>query len=447
MNQSKYILLSLLFCLLAAGLFAQTGNIDKIIAVVGDKIILKSDIEIQKMQMEGQGQSVENADCALLEDMLLSKMLLTHAEIDSISVGEDEVEAELDNRIRYFINLFQGDQEKLEAYYDKSIVEIKEEFRDDIRQQLLSRRMQQTVIGSANVTPSEVKAYFDAIPSDSLPFFNAEVKLNQIVIKPKISPEQKKAAWDKLSELKRRIEEGEDFSTLAIVYSDDRGSAENGGELGFLSRGDLVSEFASAGFRLNNDEMSNIVETEYGLHLIQMIEKRGEKANMRHILVKPEITGFDLEKAQAQLIEVRKLILKDSISFNQAVNKYSEDEQSKNSGGVVINPNTGSTSFEMAELEIAMYSVIDTMKAGEISKPSSFYTFDGSPAYRIIYLKESTEAHQANLDQDYERIKTAAEKAKQQEALIDWIKKKSPETFIHIEPEFIYCDSNKRWIK
>ena len=439
--------LSILFACFALGLSAQ--NMDKIIGVVGDQIILKSDIEIQVQQMASQEGSIitPDADCSVLDEMLLQKMMLTHAELDSLIVSEDEVEGELDQRIRYFVNLFGGDQSKLEAYYSKSIVEIKEEFRTQIREQLLARKMQQDVIGNVKVTPSEIKEFFESIPRDSLPFYNAEVELAQIVIKAKPSEEQITKAEEDLAKLKSRVDEGEDFSVLAAVYSADKTSAENGGELGFISRNELVNEFASAAFRLENGEVSDIVETEYGLHIIQMIERRGEKANMRHILIKPEITSYDLEKAKAKLNDVRKQILTDSIGFNAAVNKYSEDVSTKNQGGTLVNPNTGAASFEMDQVELTLFSVIDTMNVGQVSKPASFIDRDGSLGYRIIKLNKSTDAHRANLSDDYEKIKSVAESFKQQEAINKWVEKKAPETYVFIADDYKQCNSAIKWFK
>jgi len=260
---NKIPFLFALMLLLSSGLWAQP--IDKIIGVVGDEIILKSDVDVQLNQMIAQGAEFGDPEaytCTLLDELLLQKMMLTHAAIDSLVVSEEEIEGELDQRIRYFVSLFGGDQEKLEQYYNKSIVEIKDEFRAQIQDQLLARRMQQEVVSSVKVTPSEVKEFFESIPSDSLPFYNSEVEMAQIVIKAKPNEEQIQKAHEDLAALKKRIDEGEDFQVLAAVYSADKGSAENGGELGFVARNDLVNEFASAGFRLAKNEVSDIVETE-----------------------------------------------------------------------------------------------------------------------------------------------------------------------------------------
>ena len=337
--------ITILLCL-SFGVFNKSfsQNVDKIVGIVGDKIVLKSDVDIQVRQLTTQGTPEEGLSCNLFEELMLQKLLLSQAEVDSVLVTEDEIEGELEQRIRYFIGLFEGDQDKLEAYYDKSILQIKDEFRAQIQEQLLSRRMQQQVVTAVKVTPAEVKHFFETLPADSLPFYDAEVEMAQIVIMAEVSDEQKQKAKDELNELKKRILEGEDFATLAVVYSDDTGSATNGGDLGFMSRGELVNEFAAAAFNLENGEVSDIVETEFGLHLIQMVELLGEKANLRHILLRPEITSFDLEKAKAKLNDVRNKILTDSISFNQAVDKYSTDKQTKNNGGNIVNPQTGRVS-------------------------------------------------------------------------------------------------------
>lgn len=427
-------------------LYAQ--NVDKIVGIVGDEIVLKSDVEIQQRQMEAQGMKEEGLACALFEELLLQKLLVTQAEVDSIMVSEDEIEGELDQRIRYFVNMFDGDPSRLEAEYNKSIIEIKDEFRENIKEQLLSRRMQQEVVGNVKVTPAEVKAFYEAMPSDSLPFYDAEVEMAQIVVLAKVGEEQKEIAKKDLTELKERIEAGEDFGTLAYVHSDDKGSAENDGDLGFMSRSDLVNEFAAAAFNLENGEISNIVETEFGLHLIQMIERRGEKANLRHILIRPEITSYDLEKAKAKLNDVRNKILTDSISFNKAVNKYSDDKQTKNNGGNIINPQTGSPTFPMDQLDISLFSIIDTMSVNQVSKPAQFKDDrDGSFGYRIIQLRKSTDAHKANLTDDYERIKIAAENDKQQKAMSKWISRTTPDTYIFIEEDFKACTEAGKWLQ
>jgi len=440
--------ITILICL-SFGVFNKSfsQNVDKIVGIVGDKIVLKSDVDIQVRQLTTQGTPEEGLSCNLFEELMLQKLLLSQAEVDSVLVTEDEIEGELEQRIRYFIGLFEGDQDKLEAYYDKSILQIKDEFRAQIQEQLLSRRMQQQVVTAVKVTPAEVKHFFETLPADSLPFYDAEVEMAQIVIMAEVSDEQKQKAKDELNELKKRILEGEDFATLAVVYSDDTGSATNGGDLGFMSRGELVNEFAAAAFNLENGEVSDIVETEFGLHLIQMVELLGEKANLRHILLRPEITSFDLEKAKAKLNDVRNKILTDSISFNQAVDKYSTDKQTKNNGGNIVNPQTGSATFLLTELDGYLKPVADTLKVGQVSKPVTFKNErDNSLGYRLIKIKRLSKSHKANLKDDYERIKGAAESKKQQAALEDWIAKKAPDTYIFVDDSFIDCAQSRKWI-
>lgn len=426
-------------------LLGQNQTVDKIIGVVGNKIILQSDIQIQEAQFASQGTNIDA--CVILEEMLLSKMLFAQAEVDSVAVGPDEVESELNNRVNYFIGLFEGDQGKMEEYYGKSILEIKDDFREDVKEQLLSRRMQQNIIGDVNITPSDVRKFYDKIPADSLPTYNAEFEISQIVVKPKVSAAQKQKTRSELMELKKRIAEGESFETLALVYSDDPGSAKNGGELGFMTRGQLVNEFASVGFNLNNGDVSNIVETEYGFHIIQMIEKRGETANMRHILIKPEITNEDLEEALTKLKSIKSEIDNKETTFNEAVNKYSEDENSKGRAGALMNPVNGSSSFEVDQIEASMFRVLDTMKVDQISKPSSYREPDGTIGFRLLFLKSKTEKHEANLYDDYERIKQIATNFEQQKALRKWINKTAPNTYIYLEDEFLECNNAKKWVQ
>lgn len=443
-NSLNIILLT--FCVLfLTNANAQGKIVDRIIAVVGNKIILKSDVEIQQQQFKAQGSNVDQ--CTILEELLLSKMLFAQAEVDSITVAPEEVESELNNRLAYFVGLFEGDESKMEAYYGKSLIEIKDDFRENIKEQLLSRRMQQTVIGDVKVTPSEVRNFFNEIPSDSLPFYDTEMEISQIVIKPKVNTEEKLKTKKELQQLRQRILEGENFATLALVYSDDPGSAQNGGELGFMSRGQLVNEFASAGFNLKNDEISNVVETEYGFHIIQMIEKRGETANMRHILIKPEIANNDLETALTSLKNVKKQIDKGEITFNEAVNKFSEDDRSKNQAGAITNPVTGTNKFETSQLDASLVRVLDTMKVKQVSKPASFREPDGTIGFRLLYLKSKTEPHKANLGDDYERIKQIAQNFEQQKALKKWISQTTPNTYIHIEDEYKHCNKTQNWVQ
>ncbi len=422
--------------------------IDKIVAVVGDNIILKSEVELQYQQYASQ-QAVEVSEefkCDILDQMLRQKMMLHQAEIDSIQVNDEEIEAEMDRRLRYFISLI-GSEKKLEEEYNKSIVEIKDDFREDIKKQLLANRMQASITSDVKITPAEVKKFYNNIAPDSLPYFNAEMEVGQIVIYPKTSQIQKTLAKEKIQNLRDRIIAGEDFSTMAVIYSEDPGSASNGGELGFTKRGELVSAFEAVAYSIKKEEVSEIIETQFGYHILQLIERRGETVNVRHILIKPQITSYDIKAAQALADSVSQLISSGQMSFPQAVAQFSEDEDTKNSSGMLTNNQTGTTYFEADQMDPSIYFMIDKMKPGEVSTPSVFTTQTGKQAYRLLYLKSETEPHQASLKEDYNKIQAAALNEKKTKAMEEWLREKSSATYIHIDPIEGECIKTSNWIQ
>lgn len=425
----------------------QDVLIDKIIATVGDKIILTSDVEQGYLQATNQGITGEYLRCDVLDQLLLEKMFIHQAVLDSLVVSEEEVEGELESRLRYFISLFNGDTEKLESYYNKSLDEIRADFKDDIRELLLARRMQSQVVNNISVTPSEVKAFFEQIPVDSLPYFNAEVELAELIIKPQITQAAKEAVRTKLREIKGMIEDGRDFAKLAKTYSEDPGSAPSGGDLGMMERGQLVGEYEAAAFKLQAGELSGIVETQFGFHLIQLIERRGNKIHTRHILIKPEISDEQLEATETYADSIRMLIVNDSISFADAVARFSEDELSQKSGGILINQQTGQPIFEMNQLDPSIYFAIDTLKAAEISAPVLFDERDGSQVIKLFHVISRTKPHLANLKDDYNKIQNVVKAQKQQEALEKWIKRYVPRTYIAIDEVYLStgCPILDKW--
>ena len=427
-------------------LHAQPQLLDQVEAVVGNKIVLSSDVEVQYLQARSQGMPDNNLRCQILEQLMLEKMLQVRAEVDSIEINEDEVNQELDSRINYFLNLFGGDTEKMEEYYGRTLLEIKEDFREEVRGQLLVRRMQSDIVGSTKTTPAEVKEYFASIPRDSLPYFNAEVELGELIIIPKISEEEKQKARQKLLDAKKQIEEGADFAKIAANISQD-GSASSGGDLGWVSRGQFVPEFEGVAFKLKSGELSGIVETQFGFHLIQLIERRGDKIHTRHILIKPEITPTDLAAAQARADSLREVFLKDTLSFQEFVEKHSDDADNKRKGGHVYNPKDNTTTFEISELEPELYFAIEGLKEEEVSKAVAFKTQDGSSRYRLLYLYGRTKPHVANLTDDYNRIATAVQNQKQQQALFDWLKRYLPETYISVGTAYEGCETMQPWLQ
>ncbi|MCD4747567.1 MAG: peptidylprolyl isomerase [Bacteroidales bacterium] len=425
----------------------QEQIIDQVIAIVGANIILESDIENQYYQFRMQGNikgSSSSIKCQIIESLLFQKLLINQAELDSVEITETQVESEMDRRLRYFISQF-GSKEKLEEFYQKSIVELKEEFRELIRNQMMVDNAQQKITLNANITPSEVKSFFRKMPVDSLPLINSEVEISQIVLQPPISFAEKNAVKEKLIKFKNRIKNGEGFSTLAILYSEDPGSAKKGGELGLYGRGELFPEFEAVAFKLNPDEISEIVETEAGFHIIQLIERKGEYVNVRHILLKPKVSPLDLAKAKNTLDSIALLIENDSLSFDEAVIKFSDDP-SKNNGGLIVNPLTGTTMFEADQLDPKVFFVIDKLQVGDISVPVPMKTKDDKDAYRILFLKKRTLPHRANLSEDYNRIQEWALEEKKSKIIEEWIKNKASKTYIKIVDKYKDCEFQHNWI-
>jgi len=450
----RYLIYGLLvFLIQAPGILKaqdQTEGqiIDQVIAIIGDEIVLQSDVEAQYLQyrmQEGIMGSESNVKCSLFENILYQKLLLNQAQLDSVEVSQMQVEAEMDRRLRYFVSQF-GSQEKLEEFYQKTVFEIKDEFREQIMDQMMVESVQQSITENTKVTPSEVKSFFKSIPKDSLPLINSEVQLAQIVKMPPISFEEKQSVKAKLLELRKRVLDGDNFSTLAILYSEDPGSAKSGGELGLIGRGELYKEFEAVAFTLKPDTVSGIVETEAGYHIIQLIERKGDFVNVRHILIQPKVSPMDLLVARNTLDSIAGLIEDSTYSFTEAVVKFSEDP-SKNNGGLIINPMTGTGVFEADQLDPKVFFVIDKLEIGDISQPVPYKMNDGKDAYRVLYLQNRTEPHQANLKQDYDKIQEWALQDKKQKEIGLWIHEKSDETFVKIGDDYKECDFVNTWNK
>jgi len=439
----------LLISLLSIQSFSQNKVIDQVIAVVGKNAILSSDIESQFFQYKMQGKlqaSSTSIKCQILENLLFQKLLLAQAEIDSVEVTEARVETEITRRLRHFISQF-GSQEKLEEFYEKSIIEIKEEFRELIKDQMLVEAVRQAIAQDVGITPSGVKSFFRKIPKDSIPLINSEVEISQIVIEPPISLEEKLKVKERLETFKARILDGENFSTLAILYSDDPGSAKNGGELGMFGRGEMYPQFEAVAFSLDDgDEISEVFETEAGFHLVQLIERRGEYVNVRHILLQPKVSPYDLQEAQIKLDSIANLIKMDSISFEDAVKRYSDDP-GKINGGIMVNQVTGTSKFEEDQLDPQVLFVINNLKIGEISNPVPMKTFDGKDAFRLLRLDKRTLPHRANLSEDYDRIQNWALEDKKMQIVNEWVKNKIKKSYVRINEKYEDCDFQYDWFE
>lgn len=446
----KQILLSFTLSLTFLGSFAQEDpqSLDRIIAVVGGNITLQSDLETQYVQMLASGYDPnDDTRCILFEELLYGNLLLHRAKVDSLDVSAGEVEDELNRRLEYFISQL-GSQEKLEEFYEKSILEIKDEFREIIKEQLLSQRMQQQITGDIKVTPAETRAYFNKIPTDSLPRINTELEIGRIMRRPSITKEQKAAARGKAEELRQRVLDGESFRALAILYSEDPGSAKNGGDLGFFERGRMVPEFDAVAFRLKEDSVSEVFESDYGFHFMQNMERRGEQINVRHILIKPKTDVEDLEKARLFLDSLHDEIENETISFADAAEKFSDDEESKMNGGMMFNPMSGAPVFSMEELGSVgprVVFTIEKLEPGEVSKPVKTQSPDGKESYNLYYLKSKTEPHIANMKDDYQRIQQAALAEKKNRVVEKWINEKAAKTYIRIADDYKDCPFSHRW--
>ena len=435
--------------LFSAGAFAQREVIEKVIANVGNEYILLSELEEQiALVAERQADNMPpDARCIMLDNLLTQKLLVNQAKIDSIELGDEEVESQLNARIDQILEYMGGDVTQFEDYYGQTIGEVKEAFREDLRNQLLSERMRSKVMEGVSVTPSEVKAFFKRIPKDSLPYFNSEVEVGEIVLKPEVNEVERQKAVEKLEAIRKRIVEGkEDFAELAKTFSDDFASARIGGDLGWTKRGKFVPAFEAAAYKLEEGEVSPVIQSEFGFHLIQLLGRRGNSINTRHILVKPEITDDDLMLAKLKLDTVRMQVL-DSLSFSKAVKRYGYKEvQSFNNDGKMINAATGNTFFEIGDLDPAIYFAIDTMKVGGYSAPFSYTDPRGETFYHIIQLQSRSQPHVASLEKDYSKIQLAASEEKKSSYMADWIEQKVYSTYIRLDASFMGCKNLEKWL-
>ncbi|HMM12413.1 MAG TPA: peptidylprolyl isomerase [Bacteroidales bacterium] len=444
---TKAVKIFMVMMFLGQGLLAQEpAVIDQVVAVVGRHVVLQSDIENQYLQMrmqQGIRGTAETMRCEILEDLLFQKLLLNQAELDSITVTDDQVEQEMERRLRYFISEL-GSQEKLEAFYNKTVVEIKNELRRLVKDQMIVEKVQADIMRKVVVTPQEVRRFFNNIPKDSIPMVPAEFEIAQIVKKPPITVEEKMATKERLNEYRKRILNGERFSTLALLYSEDPGSARRGGELGFYGRGELYPEFEAVAFRLREGEVSEIVETEAGFHILQLIERRGDLVNVRHLLLMTKVSVNALERAKSQLDSLALELRAGNINWDEAVEKFSEDPK-KAPGGRLINPQTGGTRFDAATIDQQLSFVIDKLQPGEISDPVPMKTDDNKDAYRLLKLLERIPPHKANLRDDYNRIQQWALQEKQQKVLQQWVSNTLKNAYINIDPRFSQCDFEFSW--
>lgn len=433
---------SLYFTVLVLASSAQDDGgfvIDKIIGKVDNYIVLKSELDkAYQDYISNGGRPSEQARCQYLALLLRNKLMMAKAEIDSVVVSDSEVDAETSRRMNIILAQYGGSQEELEKKFGKTFEQFRFELRDQIREQMIINEMQRKITKDISITPAEVRRFFNRIPKDSLPFFSAEVEVAQIVRLAKVSNEQKELTKRQLIDLRNRILAGEDFARLAREYSDDPSVTVNGGDMGFVGRGVMVPEYEAMCFKLKPGEISMPVETAYGFHIIQLIERRGNEYHSRHILISPVPSPEDLAKAERFLDSLRQLILADSISFQKAAREYSDDVLTKGNGGFFVD-SEGGTRVPVDELDPGVYFAIDTMQVGTISRPLTYRTDDGKEAVRILYYKSRIPPHMADLQKDWERIKSAALQEKQMKALEKWFKKARKDVYISVDPAYNYC--------
>jgi peptidyl-prolyl cis-trans isomerase SurA len=420
--------------------------IDEIAALVGSHPVYWSDVEAQFAQAKAQGMTGDPfaLHCEIFENLVFQKLLVYQAEIDSLVVNDDQVNSELDRRLRYYIQQF-GSQQKLEEFYDKSMDEFKNELREPLRLELLSQQAQGKIVESVKMTPNETKEYFAGLRPDSIPIIPMEYEIGQIVKNPVVGSAQLKEAREKLITLRNRVLKGEKFSTLAVLYSEDPGSAAKGGELGLFSHGSMAPEFESAAFNLKNkNDISEIIKTKFGFHLLQLIERKGDFVNVRHILIIPKVSPDDLVEAASKLDSVADKVRADSLNFEKAAVLYSDDPGKVN-GGLIQSQSSGDTRLAADELDPKVFFIIDKMKPGEISGSVPYTTEDGTQAYRVLYLKLRTEPHTANMKDDYNKIQEWALDNKKQKVIARWIENKSKTAYIRLGEKFKTCDFKYKW--
>jgi len=442
---SKRFLVFIFFCTTFTS-WAQIETIDKVMGVVGKYPILLSDIQNAMLIQEKNEEKIDK--CGAFEQVLFQKLLVAQADRDSITVSDAEIESELNKRLNYYINQF-GSEEKLEQFYGKRTNVIKDEFRADVQEQLLAQKMQSKISPTDKLSPAEIRAYFNTIPEDSLPLISSEHEMQQIVKKPTFSAEAKKEAKEKLEGYRERVLQGESMSVLARIYSEDPSSAKEGGVINNVFRGQMVPEFEAVAYRLKTGEVSQVFETTFGFHFIQLIARKGDLLDIRHILIIPKMSNSDYYKCKVQLDSIAKAIRDGSLIFEDAVKKFSDDKSTIQNGGLMINPMTASPKWtveDISQIDQKLVQTINELGIGEISKTMEYTEYtDNKPAFRIIKLKNRIDPHKANMKDDYQKIQQMAAADKNRRALKEWIRKRSKTCYIKIEDSYKGCKFENSW--
>ena len=416
--------------------------IDKIIAKVDNHYILQSELEAQVQQNAQQAGGPSR--CQLFESLVVGKMMLAKAEIDSVIVDDKRVESELNSRMEQMEQQF-GSQKNIVEAYGKTISSLKDELRAAIKEQLTTRKMQEKITSDVKITPKEIKRFFEAIPKDSLPYMPSEVEVGHIVRLAKTTKAQRQELFSRLRDYKKRVEKGTDsFEELAKLYSEDIGSGKRGGDLGFAKRGQMVAPFESAALKLKPNEMSDVVESEFGFHLIKMIEVRGQEYHALHILLRPDYQRLDLTEPTRYLDSIKVLIQRDTLKFERAAKDHSEDKATQDNGGMLTDAQTRSVKMALdGSMESGLYFTLDTMKVGTVSAPMPYRTEDGRSAVRILYYKAKHPPHFANLEDDFQRMSSYALNRKRNNAIEKWFATAKNDVFIYVIDEYKACNVMK----
>jgi peptidyl-prolyl cis-trans isomerase SurA len=428
---------------LSSALPAQV--VDKVIGVVSKYPILLSDL--QSAMLESQKQEHPFDRCRAFEALVFQKLLIAQADRDSVTITDAEVDHELAQRMAYFIQQF-GSEEKLEAFYGKRINVIKDELRADVSEQLLAERMKGKITGDGKLTPSEVRMFFNTIPADSLPLVNSEVELQQITRQPVPSAEARAAARELLESYRQEVlKDPGRMSILARLYSDDQGSSRQGGLIENIPRGMTDPAFEATAFRLKNGEISNVFESAYGFHFIQLAQRKGDLVNLRHILIIPKKTAADMIHCKQQLDSIYNEISQGRITFEDAAKKFSNDNNTRQNGGLMINQQTANTRFaneDLNQMDPNLIATLNSMQPGDISKPMKYVGFDGNEGYRLLKLKNRIDPHRTNLKDDYQKLLLMATAEKNKRLVREWIRKRSKITYIKLDPEYA-CQFESQW--
>lgn len=432
--------------------FAQTNIVDEIIWVVGNEPILLSDVEETRISSEAYGQPVDNPYCTIPEQIAVNKLFVYQAELDSVTVSESDVIRAVDNRINESIQAF-GSREALEQMYGRSVSQMRENLKKQYREQMMADEVRQKLTTDVKATPAEVREYFKNVPNDSLPFIPTQVEVQIITSVPEVPRAEVERIENKLREYARRVNSGEaDFSTLAKFYSED-GSARNGGELGYMGRNQLVPEFANVAFTLNDPKkVSKIVRSEYGYHIIQLIDKKGDKINVRHILLKPHIDDSEIEKGIARLDSIANDIRANKFTFDAAALALSDDKDTRNNHGLMANVDqqngTVSSRFEMQDLPADVAKVVDTLSVGQISRAFRMTNDKGQEVCAVVMLKNRIEGHPANMTEDFQTLRDVVVNKRKEEKIEQWIKDKIKTTYVRISPDWRNCNFHyEGWVK